>query len=54
MINLKELSKIVERKAEIDQEEKIRKEKERNERFEKEYQDAIKNLKGRLVTAATL
>lgn len=53
MINLKELSKIVERKDEIEQEEKIRKEKERKERFEKEYQDAIKNLEERLVTAAT-
>lgn len=53
MIDLNQLSKIVERKSEIEQEEKLRREKERKEKYEKEYQDAIFNLEERLVTAAT-
>lgn len=53
MIKLKKLSKIVERKAEIEKEEQIRKEKKRNELFEEEYQDAIKNIEERLVATAS-
>ena len=52
MINLNQLSKIVERKLEIEQEEHLRKEKLRQEKYEKEYQDAIFNLEERLITSA--
>lgn len=54
MIQLKELSKIVERKEEIDQEAKIKREKENKERCQKEYENAILNLEERLINAATM
>lgn len=53
MIQLNELTKITENKFQRDKEEQLRRERERTEKFEKEYWEAISNLEQRLIDAAT-
>lgn len=53
MIQLNDLTKITENKSQRDKEEQLRRERERTEKFEKEYQEAISNLEQRLKDAAT-
>lgn len=53
MIQLAELSKIADSKKERDEAARLLREKELNEKYEKEYQDAIFDLEKKLKDAAT-